>query len=167
MIARRGLLALGLATAAAAPARAQLAAPQGRPLLLFTGRIGQTNTPEGAAFDLAMLDALPQGRFFGETPWTKGDQLFTGPLGAALLDAVGATGSEMFVKALNDYSVTIPAADFRRWRVILATRRNGAPMPVRDKGPVWIIYPMDTEPSLRAEPIYHRSVWQVSRIEVR
>jgi hypothetical protein len=70
------------------------------------------------------------------------------------------------VRALNDYYALVPASDARNWPVIIATRRDGAPMSVRAKGPLWLIYPMDTDPSLRNEAIYARSVWQLSRITV-
>jgi hypothetical protein len=67
---------------------------------------------------------------------------------------------------LNDYFVIVPAADARTWPVIVATRRDGAPMSIRDKGPLWLIYPMDTVASLRTEAIYARSAWQLARITV-
>ncbi len=146
---------------------AGLATPTGKVILTLRGKISVTNSADGARFDLDMLDALPQGRFEGETPWTKGSSVFTGPLGSAVLAAVGASGSNMRVSALNDYSADIPVSDFRDHAVILATRHDGAPMPVRDKGPIWVLYPMDKEPALRTETIYTRSVWQVQTIEVQ
>jgi hypothetical protein len=172
MLQRRTLLAV-LPTAIAAThfgrpaaAAAPLPAPVGKILLTVRGKIAITNSPGAAQFDLAMLDALPQGRFDGETPWTKGRTVFTGPLGSALLDAVGADGAKLRVTALNDYSADVPVADLRAHAVILATRREGAPMAVRDNGPIWVMYPMDKEPSLRVESTYTRSVWQVEQIEV-
>ena len=40
-------------------------------------------------------------------------------------------------------------------------------MPVRDKGPLFIIYPFDSSAELRSEPYYSRSAWQLRTIEVR
>ncbi len=168
MLHRRTVLGLFASAAAARPARAAaLAAPAGPVILTLRGKIAAGNAEDGARFDLAMLDALPQGRFAGETPWTKGASVFTGPLMAAVLDAAGAGGDSLRVIALNDYSADIPLADIRAYRVILASRRDGAVMSVRDKGPLWVMYPMDTNPALRNETIYTRSVWQVSAIEAR
>ena len=168
MLHRRTALGLFASAAAVRSARgAGLAAPAGNVILTLRGRIAAGNTQDGAQFDIAMLDALLQGRFEGETPWTHGRSVFTGPLMAAVLDAAGAGGDSMRVTALNDYSADIPLADIRAYPVILASRHNGAPMSVRDKGPLWVIYPMDTNPALRNETIYTRSVWQVSSIEVR
>ena len=168
MLRRRALLALAPAALAVRSARAAtgLAAPTTKVLLTVRGKIARTNSDDGAQFDLPMLDALPQGRFQGETPWTKGITVFTGPLGSAILDAVGASGTVMRVAALNDYSADVPVADFREHPVILATRHDGALMSVRDQGPLWVIYPMDREPALRIESTYTRSVWQVTAIDI-
>jgi hypothetical protein len=45
--------------------------------------------------------------------------------------------------------------------------RNGASMTVRDKGPLWIIYPYDARRDYRTEIHYSRSVWQLEQIDVR
>jgi len=167
MLHRRAVLGLLVAAAAGGAARASaLAAPTGKVILTLRGKISIHNVSDTAQFDLAMLDALPQGRFEGETPWTKGTNVFTGPLGSAVLDAVGASGVNMRVSALNDYNADVPVVDFRQHAVILATRNNGETMSIRDKGPVWVIYPMDKEPALRVETTYTRSVWQVKSIEL-
>jgi len=157
-------IVLGLATPAAA---ASLPAPRGTPILTVTGKIAEKNVGEAAVFDLAMLQALPGRVTETETPWTKGKVRFAGPLGAAFLDAVGASGTTLHVVALNDYAVDVPVEDFRKWPVILAISKDGQPMPVRDKGPIFVIYPFDLDPSLYDERIFSRSAWQVKAIEVR
>lgn len=85
---------------------------------------------------------------------------------SALLDAAGASGDEVEITALNDYRASIPIADIRRLPIILATRRNGETMPVRERGPYWVIYPMDKDPTLRNDAVYARSVWQAVHITV-
>jgi hypothetical protein len=40
------------------------------------------------------------------------------------------------------------------------------PMSVREKGPLWVIYPFDDVPEYQNETIYSRSIWQLDRIEV-
>ena len=39
-------------------------------------------------------------------------------------------------------------------------------MSLRDKGPLWIVYPFDSNPSYSTEVTYARSIWQLDRIEV-
>lgn len=144
-----------------------LAAPTGVVVLTVTGKIGNTNKTDAAEFDMAQLQALPSRVTETETPWTKGKPRFEGPLGSALLDAVGATGTSLHVVALNDYAVDVPIEDFRKWPVILATKKDGKPMSVRDRGPIFVIYPFDLDASLYNEKIFSRSAWQVKSIDVR
>lgn len=145
----------------------ELAKPTGKVILEVTGAIDTTNAPGAADFDLAMLDALPQGTTSTATPWYDGARSFTGPTGAALLDALGAKGTVLHVVALNDYVTEIPISDLRDYPVILATRLDGETMSVRDKGPIFVIYPFDAYPDLKNETIYGRSAWQVKSIEVK
>jgi hypothetical protein len=88
------------------------------------------------------------------------------PLGR-LLDRVGASGSRLVAVALNDYSAELPVEDARRYGVILALRRNGEYMPVQNRGPLFIVYNFDSDPELKSQKFYSRSVWQVARLEVR
>jgi hypothetical protein len=170
MISRlRGVLvgAFVVCAATLSAEAASLAPPTGTPILTVSGKIAETNGGEVARFDLAMLKALPGRVTETETPWTKGKTRFEGPLGTALLEAVGATGTTLRIVALNDYAVEVPVEDFRKWPVILAVTRDGQPMPVRDKGPIFVIYPFDLDPSLYNEKIFSRSAWQVKSIEVK
>lgn len=169
MSLRTLLPALAIATGlAVSPAfAAGLAAPKGDVILTVTGQIKSTNHAAAADYDLAMLEALPGRATVTETPWTKGTVKFEGPLGSALLDQLGAEGTTLKITALNDYVVEVPVEDFRKWPVILATRKDGKLMPVRDKGPIFVIYPFDADRSLYNEKIFSRSAWQVKSIEVR
>lgn len=84
-----------------------------------------------------------------------------------LMKLVGATGERVMVVALNDYTTEIPMEDFGKFNVILAIKRNGEYMPVRDKGPLFVIYPYDSSPDLKTQTYYARSAWQVAKIIVR
>lgn len=145
----------------------ELDAPTGDTILTVTGAIAHTNAAGAATFDLAMLEALPGQETTTATPWYDGVQSFSGPLGTSLLAAVGATGETLVVTAINDYVTEIPLSDFETWPVILATRHNGEAMSVRDKGPLFVIYPFDSDNALNTEVYYGRSAWQVKSIEVR
>ena len=50
---------------------------------------------------------------------------------------------------------------------VLATRLDDKPMPVREKGPLFIIYPFDESEELRSERYYSRSAWQLRTLEVK
>lgn len=163
---RRVLALLVLMTLAGTASADPLPQPQGEVILTLTGALTQTNADGAAQFDLAILDALAQRTTVVETPWYEGPQEFTGPTIATLMAAVGASGSGLRFVALNDYASEMPWADIDGTPVILATRHNGAEMSVRDKGPLFVIYPFDEMPALRNEVYFSRSAWQVASIEV-
>ena len=70
------------------------------------------------------------------------------------------------MQALNDYSLIVPARDAFEYEVILAVLREGEPMSVREKGPIWVIYPMDSYPELQDDVYNDRLVWQLKSISV-
>ena len=57
-------------------------------------------------------------------------------------------------------------SDFALHGVILALKRDGVYMPVRDKGPLFIVYPYDSDSDLQHRRYYSRSAWQVARLIV-
>ena len=75
-------------------------------------------------------------------------------------------GRQLRVKALNDFVAEIPVSDFEDNDVLLAMRRDGKPMSVRNFGPLFVLYPFDDHPELQTEKIRFRSVWQVATIVV-
>jgi len=146
---------------------ATLAAPTERAVLTITGKIAVTNKDNTAQFDRPMLESLGMVAVETTTPWHEGKVKFEGIPVDKLMKQVGATGDRVVVTALNDYTTEIPMEDFAKYKVILAIKRNGEYMPVRDKGPLFIIYPYDSDPELKSQTYYARSAWQVAKIDVR
>ena len=153
-----------LATLLAVPAWA-LDKPAGDPVLTVTGAVSETNDGGNAVFDMAMLEALAGRSAKMQTPWTENETEFSGPFLREVLKAAGAKGKTLKVKALNDYAAEVPAED-AELDTILATKLNGAPMSVRDKGPLMLVYPFDLDKGLYNEKYFGRSVWQIKEIEV-
>lgn len=145
---------------------ADLATPTGEVILTITGDIAQTNQGEAAVFDLAMLEAFDATTIETTTIWTDGVRSFTGVPLSQLLQAVGAEGRAVKATAVNDYSVEIPADGWSDEAPIVAYLHNGEEMSLRDKGPLWVIYPYDSSPDYQSEVIFSRSIWQLDRIEV-
>ena len=158
------ILALALSLLPNASSAAGLEKPAGKVILTVSGSITHTNAGDKAEFDRAMLEALGASELALTTPWTDGRQVFNGVLGSKVLDAVGASGEQIVAKAINDYQVKIPVSDLRNYPVLFALKQNGRYMRVRDKGPIWIIYPRETHPELDADQITDRWVWQLSEI---
>lgn len=164
---RRRALALAAGVLAGRGALAQsLATPAGTVVLTIGGAIGRTNRGELAAFDMAMLESVAQHSFSTKTPWFTQPRKFTGPLLRDLLDLVGAQGSTLRIAALNDYRIDVPVDDVRRYDVVLARLIDDRPITVREKGPLFMIYPFDSDAGLRNALHYSRSVWQLKSIDV-
>ena len=164
------LLPIGPALAIPAwamPAEAALDAPAGPVVLTLGGALRNANRDGRAAFDMAMLEKLPQVSFSTQTPWYPGPRKFTGPLLRDVLAAAGAQGHSIEARALNDYRVLLPIEDSRRYDVIVARLLDDKPMAVRDKGPLFLIYPFDRAPELRNSVYYGRSAWQLTHLELR
>ena len=127
---------------------------------------GATGDGKPHAFTLADLEKLPPAEIKTATPWHDGVQQFGGVLMSDLMKAVGAKGKVLHVRALDDYKSDVPVADFDKYKPIMAYLHDGKPMPVRDKGPLFIVYPYDSDPALRNEMFYTRSAWQIASITV-
>jgi hypothetical protein len=141
--------------------------PGGPVVLTVSGRIGRPNAGSRAEFDMTMLEQLPQRSFVTHTPWYATPRKFTGPLLRDVMAACGANGSNLRAVALNDYHVDLPFDDATRYDVLLARLLDDKPMAVREKGPLFIIYPFDSSAELRNTVYYSRSAWQLKSIEVQ
>lgn len=166
-LAGRTTFAAALAVCGAFPAFSdELAPPTGEVLLTVSGAISVTNGDGTTSFDQALLDSLPQYSFTTSTIWTEGTATYSGVLLKDLLAAVGATGTVIQATALNDYQISIPVADVADDAPLLAYLADGAPMSVREKGPIWLIYPFDVNEAYRTEQNYARAIWQLDRIAI-
>jgi len=101
-----------------------------------------------------------------ENEFSDGVVAYRGPL---VRDVLAKLGLDRLQKvrfvAVNDYYVDIPTSDFTDYDAILALEADGKPLSRRDKGPLWLMYPISDNAALR-DPIYlRRLIWQVIRIE--
>ena len=150
-------------------------------LMVMSGDVGADTAPEGPVilsvtglegpraqvdFDQALLAGLPAATFETTTIWTEGPQSFTGVPFAMLLDHLSVSEGTVRMIAANDYAVEMPVAEVLTGEAMIAYLQNGAPMSLRDRGPLWVVYPYDADPELRTELVYSRSVWQLVRLEV-
>jgi hypothetical protein len=155
------ILTAGIALAAA------LSKPEGRPILEISGIIATTNAGDKAQFDLAMLEKMPPAKLTTSTAWTEGAPVFEGVLMRDLLAAVGAKGDTVTAVALNDYKIDIPMADFQKYPVVLAYRMDGQVLKVREKGPLWIVYPQDDFAELKNKQTQAKWLWQLKELRIK
>lgn len=123
------------------------------------------NGSDTTTYSLKQLDSFTQHTIETATPWTARHK-FSGPL---LKDVLLRSGSykDKNVKAyaLNDYIVEINQQLLDNYSVILATRKDGKPMRIRDKGPIWIMLPLDQYPELDTLRTHGQMAWQLMKLE--
>ncbi|MEP1962639.1 oxidoreductase [Tateyamaria sp.] len=140
--------------------------PAGDVLLSISGDITKTNIEDKFVLDRDMLTGLPATSFETSTIWTDGVHTFTGVSFVDLAAEIGAEEGQFMAIAINDYTVKIPSTDAVENGPIIAYQMDGKEMSVRDKGPLWVVYPYDSNANYRTEVIYSRSIWQLDRIDV-
>ena len=123
-----------------------------------------TNSVE---LDYHALVDLPSLTFKTTTIWTDGIQTFEGVPLKTLLIKAGITEGVVLATAVNDYAVEIPLSDISDTAPIVAYKNNEERMSLRDKGPLWIVYPYDSASEFQSEVVYSRSIWQLDRIATK
>ncbi|MGQ0676746.1 MAG: molybdopterin-dependent oxidoreductase [Rhodospirillales bacterium] len=163
------LVAVAMTVAIAFPgaASAQQLAATGEPVLEVSGAIAKKNSGDKLVFDMAALEKLPQVTIETSTPWNTAVTKFEGVSGKAFIEWIGATGTTIKARAVNDYTIEIPVEDFMKKGVILALKANGQHLSLRDRGPVWVMYPFDHNAELRDKAHQRRSIWQLVSIHVQ
>lgn len=136
-------------------------------ILEIKGSIDKFNSGDHFVFDRATLESLGGKTMKTHTPWTDDQMDFEGVLLKDLLKFVGAKGGEVVAVGLDDYSVTLPADMISQYPIMIAYKKNGKYMTVREMGPLWIVFPYDDYPELNNRRNNFYWVWQLSRLEIR
>jgi len=148
-------------------ADAALAKPGGKPLLVVTGKIKETNVGAEAHLDRALLYSIGLKKLRTSNQYEPGVHDYEGIMLKDLLSFLGASGMKLIATALDGYSIELPIHDAEKYPVILAMKKNGTAMGIRDKGPIWIIYPIDQFKELKDQKYSSRSIWQLNRLDVQ
>ena len=90
-------------------------------------------------------------------------------VGVKLIDLLKHAGIQSFkrllIRASNDYKTTIEISDTGIETALVATRLNGAPFELTDKGPFFILWPSLSEHVLSGE--VSTAKWAWSTIEIQ
>jgi hypothetical protein len=123
------------------------------------------------AFDFAALAALPAVTIKPTLEYDKKPHALRGPLLADVLKAAGAgADGKLAMRAIDGYAPTMPMADARKYRFIVATHLDGKPMPLGGLGPLWAVYEADKFPDMAAKPVDQRFAlcpWGLYHIDVQ
>lgn len=147
-------------------AQALCPAPTERPILVV-----QRQDATVTACDLRALDRMPQKTVETRMPdilGVAGTNRWSGvPLSHIAAQLGAGPDADIQLVALNNYAVLVPMSDLRRFDPVLASRRNGELLRVREKGPLILVYPFDQHRNLGAQEYLNRSIWQVHEIRIR
>lgn len=92
------------------------------------------------AFDIAMLEDYPMTQIKCQPPQYSSSVTFQGPLLRDVMKSLGAEGAAIQTRALDGFAVDLTPEQIAAKDWVLATRADGKPFGVGDKGPVWLIH---------------------------
>jgi hypothetical protein len=167
LIASGLALMLPMAASAALGKKLLDTEPVGPVILTVSGNIEGVGSGPMVKLDRAMLESLGVTKVKTSTAWTTGESVFEGVLARDLLKAVGAEGTVVVATALNDYVASIPLRELYDYPVLLAFKMDGRELELRDKGPIWIVYPRDQYNELNNSMIDKNWAWQLSELEIK
>lgn len=128
------------------------------------------NEISGYSQELSEVELLEFEQIIVETEneFVDGLAEFTGPRARDVLALLGEDGFDtVILVAANDYSVEVPLSDFDDYEVIFAMTQNGEKLSTRDKGPIWVIYPMSDHKELQDRVYNDRLIWQLVKVVVK
>lgn len=116
------------------------------------------------------LDGLTQQFIETTSPYFEGQVSFSGPTFEDVLehgfDQKLDANTPLILVALNDYTVTTTFDVLMESNAIIATRKEGMRLSIRERGPYWVILPFSENPELDNEQYHRLSVWQLHQIRV-
>lgn len=190
-LAAAGALPVLHAAPGAAKAAAHGPAARGPALLTVTGAIARANRgrfdpvadqmmhkqklsfDKAYVFDFAAIMALPAQTIRPTLEYDGKAHTLRGPLLLDVLKTAGATlneGGKLVLRAVDGYAVSLPVAQARAQRFIVATHLDGAAMALGGLGPLWALYDADRVPEMAAKPVAERfplCPWALYHIEVQ
>ncbi|HEX2524906.1 MAG TPA: molybdopterin-dependent oxidoreductase [Geminicoccus sp.] len=149
-----------LALAALPAATSATASPTGFKLRI-KGRISGGDI----SLDQKALAAIGTVELVTRTPWSEGELRFSGVPFKDLSAALGFAGEDVVLRALNEYSVRTTVETLVE-EALVAFEIGGRPIPVREKGPLWVVFPWSRRRDLDEPSTQSLSIWQLQTIEI-
>ena len=117
-------------------------------------------------YSLNQLEQLGLKRLSTSTFWPSDDGIYEGILLSDLLKNCDLDDVESLrLTAYDGYTLAMPRSLWEDWPVLLATRRDGETMELKEKGPTRIIFPRDMDKSLKSETARSFWIWSLKTIE--
>ena len=121
--------------------------------------------------DLSTLDSMPQEKLLTSLPPSLGiigKNEWSGVSLKYIVQNLGAKEDSVIeLAALNDYVISIPMKSIDSYNPVLASRLNGNTMPIRNKGPLVLIYPFDKYREIDTPLYQDYTIWMIHEIRVK
>ncbi|MFT5630768.1 MAG: hypothetical protein ACI9HB_001939 [Gammaproteobacteria bacterium] len=166
IFSRKVFVVIGFAIMAMSATAQDVSVPNGPVILTISGAVNAANVDGVLQLDYESLSAFDATMIETSTIWTEGTHVFEGVSLHTLAEYLSVTDGMILATAINDYMVEIPVSDAVEGGPIVAYLMDGEKMSVREKGPLWVIYPYDSNSDYRSEVTYTRSIWQLDRLEI-
>ncbi|MCQ1060264.1 oxidoreductase [Photobacterium sp. ZSDE20] len=128
---------------------------------------GKNPSGEMLTLDLTrdQLEQLPQTTLSTNLPWLEQSATFEGVRLLTLIKHFDLPTSKLKLIALNDYSVVINHDYITQYNPLLAIKKDGRYLKVRDYGPYWVIISLNEHPEAAETKHLGNMVWQLTVIE--
>lgn len=87
------------------------------------------------------------------------------PLPTILMDCGLDSAPAIVAHGMDGYTARIPRQDWERWPIWVVSRKNDRTIPLREKGPLLLLYQVDQDDTVGAVCASNRSTWMLQRIE--
>lgn len=136
----------------------------GNLLTINTGQLKHCN--DNITLDEQALLSLPQQQFKTTHTWSENAEEFSGPLLNDVLNLACPDVAHLMLTAINDYSIEMNFNEMRNYKPIVALSVNGQRLSIRNKGPLWVMMPLDQFTELPPRSLDDMLIWQLSDITV-
>lgn len=125
------------------------------------------DTPNGhVTVSEAEFASLPQHELVTQTPWTTEKHTYRGVYMLDLLKKYDLLSyAKLTAIALNNYTTELTVGSMINGQALIAREDNGVKMKPRNKGPLWIVFPLSEHPELDNPDTHRMMVWQLFRIK--
>ncbi|WP_146153883.1 oxidoreductase [Photobacterium sanctipauli] len=113
------------------------------------------------------IEQLPQHKLSTHLPWFEGQARFEGVRLSVLLTTFSLEPERISFTALNDYQVDVSQEYIEKYQPLVAIKKNGNYLKVRDYGPYWLVASIDDYPELSETKQLAKMVWQIELIDVK
>ena len=145
-----------------------ISAPKSEPILTVSGKIGATNQGDALALDLETIEQLQIVEYKIFDLFENQQVTFEGVLLNDLMDLwqIQPEATFLEIKALNDYTITIPIQTTREIPILFALKQGGKYMERNYRGPAMLVVPpFENKPEIE---INRQAFWirQIESISV-